>query len=205
MPFDSTPRMTPRVKSMPVPGMCVPGGAKTPIMPARAFGAPQTTWTFEPSPGSTMQTRSRSALGCFSAERTRAIRKAAKSLVRSSTYSTSMPIMVSLSAIASSEASVSRCSLSQESVNFMMAVLLKEPNRKCAAIVGIQRFDKRDRLPSLVNEFFRRLHRERTADWRRIVGSISFALQPNDQSRRFCEGSRGPSAGRLPKAFLSGP
>ena len=35
---------------MPVPGMCVPAGAKTPFMPVRAFGAPQTTWTGAPLP-----------------------------------------------------------------------------------------------------------------------------------------------------------
>ena len=44
-----------------------PGLASTPTSPARAFGAPQTTWTGLPSPEgpmSTMQTRSRSAFGC---------------------------------------------------------------------------------------------------------------------------------------------
>ena len=58
-------------------GCSVPAGAKTPIMPARALGAPHTTCTFVPSPGSTMQTRSRSAFGCFSAETTRAMRNGA--------------------------------------------------------------------------------------------------------------------------------
>ncbi len=29
---------------MPVPGICVPGGAKMPFMPVLALGAPQTTW-----------------------------------------------------------------------------------------------------------------------------------------------------------------
>jgi hypothetical protein len=37
-------------------------------MPVRAFGAPQTTCTGSPEPVSTMQTRSRSAFGCCSAE-----------------------------------------------------------------------------------------------------------------------------------------
>ena len=51
----------------------MPGGANTAFMPARAFGAPQTTWTGAPAPMSTMHTRRRSALGCFSAETTDAI------------------------------------------------------------------------------------------------------------------------------------
>ena len=118
--------MTPFLRSTPVPGTWVPAGAKTPIMPARAFGAPQTTWTGSPSPGSTMQTRSRSAFGCGSAETTRAMRKGAKSLVRSSTPSTSRPIMVSRSAMPSTVAMVSRCSFSQDRVNFM-SVRLRGP------------------------------------------------------------------------------
>ena len=44
MPFDSTPRMTPFSRTMPVPGICVPAGAKMPFMPVLALGAPQTTW-----------------------------------------------------------------------------------------------------------------------------------------------------------------
>ena len=47
-----------------LPGTKAPGGTNTPVMPVRAFGAPQTTWIGLPSPVSTMQTRSRSALGC---------------------------------------------------------------------------------------------------------------------------------------------
>ena len=69
MPFDSTPRMTPFFSSTPVAGMVVPAGAKTPFMPVRALGAPHTTWTVS-DPVSTMQTRSLSASGCFSAETT---------------------------------------------------------------------------------------------------------------------------------------
>src|SRR5438128_2171672 len=49
-------------------------------MPARAFGAPQTTRTGSPDPASTMQTRSRSALGCGSAEITRARERAPPNL-----------------------------------------------------------------------------------------------------------------------------
>ena len=69
---------------------------------------------------STMQTRSRSAFGCCSAEITRAIENGASCFALSSMFSTSSPIMVSLSASFSSGSSVSRCSFSQESVNFMV-------------------------------------------------------------------------------------
>ena len=44
MPRLSTPRMVPTASVMFLPGMKVPGGANTAFMPARALGAPQTTW-----------------------------------------------------------------------------------------------------------------------------------------------------------------
>ena len=66
MPFDATPRIVLAFSTRPLRGMTVPGGAKTPSMPARALGAPHTTWT-SPAPVSTMQSRSLSALGCGSA------------------------------------------------------------------------------------------------------------------------------------------
>ncbi len=77
-------------------------------MPARAFGAPQTIWIGLPSPVSTMQTRSRSAFGCCTAETTETTLNASYSLALSSTFSTSSPIMVSLSTISVRDASVSR-------------------------------------------------------------------------------------------------
>ena len=66
MPRLSTPRIVPTPSVMSLPGMKVPGGANTPFMPVRAFGAPHTTCTGSPAPVSTMQTRSRSAFGCCS-------------------------------------------------------------------------------------------------------------------------------------------
>src|SRR6201988_697284 len=91
-------------------------------MPARAFGAPHTTCTgAPPSPVSTMQTRRRSALGCCSAEMTRAMENGASAFALSSMLSS--PIMVSLSASFSRGSSVSRCSFSQESVNFILPFL----------------------------------------------------------------------------------
>ena len=80
MPRLSTPRMVPTPSVMFLPGMKAPGGTNTPFMPARAFGAPHTTCTGSPSPVSTMQTRSRSAFGCCSAEITRAIMNGASAL-----------------------------------------------------------------------------------------------------------------------------
>src|SRR5262249_19492366 len=120
IPRLSTPRMLPMPSIMFLPGMKAPGGTKTPFMPARALGAPHTTCTGSPAPVSTTQTRRRSALGCCSAEITRAMVNGASSLLRSPTFSTSSPIMVSLSTIAASGASVSRCSLSQARVNFIV-------------------------------------------------------------------------------------
>ena len=73
-----------------------------------------------PSPVSTMHTRKRSAFGCCSAEITRAMENGESCFALSSMFSTSSPIMVSLSASFSSGSSVSRCSFSQESVNFMV-------------------------------------------------------------------------------------
>ncbi len=124
MPRLSTPRILPTSSTMFLPGMKVPGAENTPFMPARALGAPHTTWIgFSPLatwPISTMQTLRRSAFGCFSAEMTEAMTKGASCAALSSTFSTSRPIMVSLSTISASEASVSRCSLSQGRVNFMI-------------------------------------------------------------------------------------
>src|ERR1700693_652347 len=43
MPLLSWPRMRVFLSVMSLPGMVLPAGAKTPFMPARALGAPQTT------------------------------------------------------------------------------------------------------------------------------------------------------------------
>ena len=123
MPFDSTPRMTPAVRVMPLPGMNVPTGENTERIPVRALGAPQTTWTGAPLPASTEQTRSRSALGCGFASMTEATTKPAMAAAGSVTCSTSRPIRVRVSTIVCRSApapdGVSRWSSSQESVNFM--------------------------------------------------------------------------------------
>src|ERR1700722_13929550 len=119
MPRLSTPRMVPTPNVVFLPGMNAPGATNTPFMPERALGAPHTTCTGSPDPVSTMHTRSRSALGCGSAEITRAMENGASALPLSSTRSTSRPIMVSVSTIVPSAASVSRCCFSQERVNFI--------------------------------------------------------------------------------------
>src|SRR5277367_4959093 len=118
MPFDSTPRMTPLASVSFLPGMYVPTGEKTLFMPVRALGAPQTTCTGSP-PASTMQTFSRSALGCCLASMTEATTKPSYLRPGSSTLSTSRPTRVSVSTISASEAEVSRWSFSQERVNFI--------------------------------------------------------------------------------------
>src|SRR3954471_6074424 len=134
MPRLSTPRMVPIPSVMFLPGIKVPGAENTLISPARAFGAPHTTCTGAvPSPVSTMQTRRRSAFGCCSAEITRAMENGASALALSSMLSTSSPIMVSLSASFSSGSSVSRCSFSQESVNFIVLFLENRDQTKAFA------------------------------------------------------------------------
>ena len=117
MPALSTPRMAAGFKVEPVPGMNEPTGANTPFRPARAFGAPHTTCS-RSAPVSTTQTRSLSAFGCGRASITSATTKSRKAAPRSITASTSRPIIVSLSAISTAEASVSRWSFSQDSENF---------------------------------------------------------------------------------------
>ena len=87
-------------------------------MPARALGAPQTTWVGSP-PASTMHTLSRSAFGCGRASITRATTKPSYLRPGSSMLSTSRPTRVRVSTISASEADVSRWSRSQERVNFI--------------------------------------------------------------------------------------
>ena len=63
MPRLSTSRILPTPSVMSLPGMKAPGGANTPFMPVRAFGAPHTTWIGSPAPVSTMQTREPIGIG----------------------------------------------------------------------------------------------------------------------------------------------
>ena len=119
MPLDSTPRIAATFSTMPLAGTAAPGCPNTPTSPARALGAPQTTCN-APSPASTVSTCSLSACGCRSAVSTRATVKPDSRAAGSSTPSTSSPMRVSAATIASSGASVSRWSRSQESVNFIV-------------------------------------------------------------------------------------
>src|SRR3954471_10763065 len=82
-----------------------------------------------------MHTRKRSAFGCCSAEITRAMENGASAFALSLMFSTSSPIMVSLSASFSSGSSVSRCSFNQESVNFMIFASLP-PSPACGGGLG---------------------------------------------------------------------
>src|SRR5438105_10630518 len=91
------------------------------VRPGRAFAAPQTI-SLRPSTVSTWQTRRRSALGCCTASTILATEKAASLEAGSSTCSTSRPAMVMASTTCWTVAVVSRWSLSQERVNFMVAL-----------------------------------------------------------------------------------
>src|SRR5690606_15839691 len=93
------------------------------VRPARALGAPQTI-SFMPSTVSTWQTCRRSALGWRSAETMRATVKGARAAMGSWTSSTSSPAMVMASATAATSAVVSRCSFSQDRVNFIASARL---------------------------------------------------------------------------------
>ena len=118
MPALSTPRILARFRTWPVPGMTTPGAANTPFMPRWTFGAPQTT-SATSLPVSTRQRLRRSALGCGRTSVTRATLNGDRSAPRVSIPSTSRPSMVSRATICSRVASVSRCSFSQGSVNFI--------------------------------------------------------------------------------------
>ena len=122
MPFDSTPRIAATFSTMPLAGTTAPAGPNTPSKPARALGAPQTTCSGSP-PESTDRTCSLSACGCGAAVRTRAIRNADSFSAGLSMLSTSWPMRFSISATPWASASVSRCSLSQLSENFMPILL----------------------------------------------------------------------------------
>src|SRR6185437_12375543 len=121
MPLLSSPRILLAFSVMPVPGMKLPVGANTPFMPVRALGAPHTTWTM-PAPVWTLQRRSRSALGCCTASTTWPTTKPFSVSAGLLMFSTSRPSMVSRSRSSASEASVSRCSLSQDRVNFIATI-----------------------------------------------------------------------------------
>ncbi len=88
-------------------GIVRPTRAKTPSIPARALGAPQTTCT-RSLPVSTMHTLRRSASGCGSAEITRATVNSFRSFARSSMASTSRPSITKVRTISSRLALLSR-------------------------------------------------------------------------------------------------
>jgi hypothetical protein len=120
---DSTPRITPGLRSTPVPGICVPGGANTPTSPVRALGAPQTTCTSSEGPGpfgqvSTRQSRSGRRWGA-GPPRSRGRWEGAERLGGVlDALDLEAQIGQRLGDL-STLASVSRCSPSQLSVNFM--------------------------------------------------------------------------------------
>ncbi len=120
MPWLSTPRIRPTLMVVSMPGIQAPGAATTTLMPARALGAPQTI-CFSPSAVATRQTRSLSASGCGRASMTSPTVKAASRSAGLVTFSTSSPRSERAKVTSSSVAAVSRCSLSQARVNFMLS------------------------------------------------------------------------------------
>ena len=122
IPFDSTPRIEATFNTMPFDGTVAPAGPNTPSIPARALSAPHTTCKGAP-PASTDNTCSLSACGCGAALSTFAIRNADSFSAGFSIPSTSSPIWFNRPATALMSASVSRCSLSQLSENFMRPLL----------------------------------------------------------------------------------
>ena len=107
MPRLSTPRIFALPRTMPLAGMTAPSCANIPTRPARALGAPHTSCC-SPPPLLTVQICKRSASGCGAVAIISATSKLAKVSDGSTSASTSSPISVSLSAISSSEADVSR-------------------------------------------------------------------------------------------------
>ena len=93
MPEDSTPRILATPIFMP-PGMTAPTVASGTLIPAAAFGAPQTICKGCPVPASTWQTRSLSAFGCGSAVKIFATTIPEKAGATGLASSTSRPAMV---------------------------------------------------------------------------------------------------------------
>ena len=100
----------------------LPRGAYIVNKPSFAFGAPQTT-SFISLPISTLQILRRSALGCFFEVNIFPTIKSSKSFSGLMMFSTSKPISVRLLVISSNEELVSKCSLSQDKVNFISLIL----------------------------------------------------------------------------------
>ena len=99
IPWLSTPRSLPTLIMNGLPpasagGSSAPTMAQGILIPARAFGAPQTICNSWPVPASTLQTRKRSASGCCSADRICAITIFVKAGATECCSSTSRPAMV---------------------------------------------------------------------------------------------------------------
>ena len=114
IPEEVTPRSSASPSSTP-PGIVAPGSATATVWPAATFGAPQTIVRGSASPLSTVQTLSRSALGCGSQLRTFPITKPAPlGGPIASTRSTSVPVIANRTASSSAPIPGSQCSRSHE-------------------------------------------------------------------------------------------
>src|SRR5689334_13990141 len=130
MPWLSTPRSLPSLIAKGLPSS--PGGSSAPtravgtLMPARAFGAPQTMFSSAPCPTSTWHTRRRSALGCCTASLISPTTTLVNGGAAERRSSTSSPPMVSTSAICCVDSGGLQNARSQDSGNCISAELLEE-------------------------------------------------------------------------------
>ena len=119
-----------------LPGMKVPGGENTPFIPVRAFGAPHTICTGVAFAGIDHADAQTVGIGMLLGLDHVGDDEILERLGLVLDFSTSSPIIVSLSAIASRPASVSRCSFSQDRVNFMLWRSMLNPVSTTAASAG---------------------------------------------------------------------
>ena len=120
IPSDADPRIFAR-RTLTPPAIRAPGRANAARIPARTFGAPHTTSTRSPPPGSTTHSFNRSAFGCgrlFSTSATTTPEDPPGDAA-GSTASTSRPARVSCSASTPEPTPGSTHSRSQPSLNFM--------------------------------------------------------------------------------------
>lgn len=131
IPCDSTPRSL-AFLILKSPGSSAPIMANGILMPARALGAPQTTWKVS-APLLTWHTRSLSASGCCSALRISPTTMPLKAPATGCTASTSRPTMDRRATKSSRDTSGFTQLRSHCSLNFMLSVLLKRIRSRGAA------------------------------------------------------------------------
>ncbi len=125
IPSEATPRSF-ALRSFSPPGIRAPGSATATVWPAPTLGAPQTIVRGPSSPTSTVQTRSRSASGCWTASVTLPMTKlSGDGGPTTSIRSTSVPVITSRSASSAGVTPGSQYSLSQ---------LVRDSHENCSSI-----------------------------------------------------------------------